>query len=360
MEATSIKRKLSICCVISLLLQMSACKKNTATNKPVPVVISNHDSDLLIKNIQYKSNSNFAIDSESYFYDTLNNKIIIDSRYENASSITKLKIELSYNAQHLLTGILHKFKPENSTDTNIVLTVKFDYDDEGVLKKIEQKDFYDSIKTTLFNKTLLTGGNYQLSWTEPPTISIAGQAEAAQIMQAVFNQAGELLSKWNLLTYWASGKANDTTSIIVAAIVKDTFLYDAQGSLFRKLTNYVDTFHNVNDSFTRCEVKSRLTSGNNLYNQRQRMLRGIANIPFGMLVISSQAGVLSIFNADGIEPFEFSKYPFQSMEVHSYFPPDNYSFTGVSELDSKQRLIHFVGFLNDGSRLPLDYRITYY
>jgi hypothetical protein len=66
-------------------------------------------------------------------------------------------------------------------------------------------------------------------------------------------------------------------------------------------------------------------------------------------------------------PFEYSKYPFQTIIVHSYIDNSDFSFNPISEFDNQGRLVYFKGFLLMGERptqdqipYPLDYRITYY
>jgi hypothetical protein len=90
------------------------------------------------------------------------------------------------------------------------------------------------------------------------------------------------------------------------------------------------------------------------------MLNGIANIPFGEdLFRGGISGVLSAF-PDGYEPFEYSKYPFQSAKIYNYQTGQHDIVTAVCEFDSKDRLVIFKGFLNNFKLPPCQYEISYY
>jgi hypothetical protein len=332
------------------LIHLSSCKKNN-NGISQPVIIQGKDSSLLIKSIEYAANT-----IETYEYDSINNKIIFTSKRDDGVYIQVTRSELSYNDNHLLTGIIKKFKPDNSPDTNIILSVKIEYDDQSILKKIDVRDFYGSIKSTLFNKTLPAPGKYELSWPEPGA-QLPDGTRITQTLQAVFNDSGQLISKLDNYPYSATGVPGDTST--TAAITKDSLVYDNQGSVVKVLTNYVDTFNNINDSFTHYQFTSRVSKGDNLYNQRQLLMRGISNIPFGLYVLSGEAGVLSIFN--GIEALEYTRYPFQTVAIHIYRNNDDVSFKPLSEFDNKGRLTYFKGFrMDDVTPYSLDYRITYY
>ncbi len=344
--------------ILYLLIQfihLSSCKKNNNNSIDQPKIIQGKDSSLLIKSIRYQSKY-----VEEYYYDSINHKIILTSTEEDSDYPSSSKSELSYNSKHLLTGIIRKFKQSGSADTSIQFTVTIDYDDQDILQKIEERDFYGSIKTTIFNKTPLSTGNYQLTWTQQGH-QLPNGTRITDTIQAVFNDSGQLISQLANFPYPLMGTPDDT--ITSATITKDSFVYDNQGSLIKVLTNYIDTFRNINDNFTYCQFTSRLNKGVNLFNQRQLILRGISNIPFSTTTFSGEAGVLSIFNT--VEAYEYLKYPFQTIVLHNYSGNDDLSLTSLSEFDSNGRLTYFKGiaFLSERPNQipnPLDFRITYY
>ncbi|MDB5278047.1 MAG: hypothetical protein JWR61_3002 [Ferruginibacter sp.] len=342
----------------SVILQcVCSCSKNH-DNVIQTQLPAGKDSSLLIKSIRYASK--FV---ENYYYDSANNKIILTSVTEDTLFPFNSVTELSYNNDHLLSKVIFKFKKTSAADTTSIIKTLFTYDDQNVLQKIEQRDLYGLLKTIVFTKNLMPGGNYRLKWLDQRS-SLPRGTPILDTVAAIFNNNGQLISMTTNRPYPVNGTPEDT--LTSATITADSVIYDAGGSISQIQSGYTDTLRKINDHFIYFQFTSRDNRGSNLYNQRQLLLRGIANIPISTTILSGEAGVLSIFN--DAYAWQYAKYPFQTAILHNQLDGSDLHFNSAIEFDSKDRLTYFKGFILSGER-PLqfpdpssffDFRITYF
>ena len=127
------------------------------------------------------------------------------------------------------------------------------------------------------------------------------------------------------------------------------------------ILNKIDTAAKTNETKTTCEFITRESKGDQLYNQHQALLNGIANIPFGEDLFAQHhiAGILSFF-LGGLEPMEYSKFPYKTASVYNGLRNVYEETVGTSEFDTKSRLIKLRGFFRDADLIPYEWKITYY
>ncbi len=365
MVISSLKKLLFIFSLFAAFALISCQKEiDVDPDNPPPVPDEIKDSTLLIKNISLRSfdPSSGLPDGDSikevYTYDTVNRKIIMTlDQAASSQYFTGAGVEHTYDANGLLIDVLYKYENGFVPAGEDMVSVKLDYDAGKVLQKIAINYFSGDTKIVLLKKVLLSSGKYKLSWTEPLFISNSSSGDTANV-HVIFDETGKLLKTEYSYSYSmiTGGGIEAFTKIIHT----DSSYYDVNGSISKVVLNYVDTLRHENETFTVCEFNSRHTKGDQLYNMKQVLLNGIANIPFGEdLFRGSISGVLSYFQ-DGFEPMEYSMYPFQSARVYNSFTKQYDNFTAISEFDSKDRLVRFKGFLKDSELIPYQYEISYY
>jgi hypothetical protein len=262
--------------------------------------------------------------------------------------------DLNYNNQLLLSHISYNYENQKSDDPS---GVDIDYDAENVIQKIVIKHSNGKNTTVNFHKTMLNGGKYQLDWVDHYDYN---GADDSIIHQSTYNSDGICLSDYFKNSAPALYDDNGNILYYTLIMVTHTYIYDAAENLNKIQTNIIDTFQETDETKTVVEFSGRLSKGNELYNQRQTLLNGIANIPYltndATATFICMAGILSWF------PFEFEsqsfvKYPYTTAKSYSFKTQKDYNSTGVSKFDSKGRLISFSGSLygNDFS-----WRINYY
>jgi hypothetical protein len=327
-------------------------------NKHVDDTVMNgiKDSSLLIKSI---TNIIYGRDSvtEYYSYDSANRKInihwIYDFNYPNFSS-TLQSADLNYNNKLLLSHVSYNYKKHKSEDRS---EIDINYDAENILQKIVIKYFNGKNTTINFYKTILGGGKYQLDWVEHYVTN--GVADST-ILKSSYDNDGRCLSAY--FSYSSPALYDDNGNILDSTLrmVNKTYIYDAEGNLNKIQTDIIDTFQETHENNTAVEFSGRLSKGNELYNQRQALLNGIANIPeitnSSDATFIDMAGILSWF------PFEFESqsfvnFPYTTAKSYSFMTKKYYNSTGRSEFDDKGRLVSFSGSLygNDFA-----WRITYF
>jgi hypothetical protein len=356
--------KLLFSCCFTTFLGLLSCQKgvNPAELDPIPEEVK--DSTLLIKSISlryFDPSSGLPVDDsikEVYTYDTVNRKIILTvDQAASSLYVTGAGVEHTYNANGLLIDLVYKYENGFIPSDDEMVSVKLDYDAGKVLQKIAINYFSGDTKIVLLKKALLLSGKYQLSWTEPLLISKPSSGDTANV-RATFDEGGNCLKSEFSYSYETIVGAGEEAYTKI--IMTDTMYYDAKGSVNKVVSTYVDTLLHENETFTACEFNSRESKGDQLYNMKQVLLNGIANIPFGHdLFRGGASGLLSYFQT-GFEPMEYSLYPFQIAKVYNSQTKQYDSFMAVSEFDSKERLIKFKGFLNDFELIPYQYEITYY
>jgi hypothetical protein len=339
--------------VSSLLasLAFASCQKGVDINDPDIIPGEVKDSTLLIKSISRFANTDEDSLTEYYSYDTVNRKITLtwddpsESYFPDGS-----QLELSYNAAGLLVHVAYKY-PLGYTqweyDYNII---DITYDADKILQSITTKYSNGSIESKVFSKTRLSSGNYQLTWDE------TNLPDDKIFRKAVFDAEGKTIV--NIIENSFIAETSPTgDDIFTNYIATDSLVYDASGSVIKIISSRVDTLRHTNDSYISYDF-TRQTKGDQLYKQRQIIMNGIANMPFGNFDSPEDAfGVLS-FSVDN-EYLQYSKYPMQTAKVHMW--DGSYkNFIAPSEFDNKNRLTKFTGFFHDYDLEPQEYRINYY
>lgn len=325
---------------------------------PVTPPASSVDSTLLIKSItviSFDDVTGLAEDSatESYMYDTLNRKIILSLKGDGADLPDGSTCELSYNQKNLVTTMLANYAPGYTPNDFDPKRVDIVYDANDILQKITTTYGTGRVESTVYTKTVLTGGTYQLSWKEDAIAAIPG----GFLHTATFDATG--LNKKNTLTYEYVAVDNGSSNNILSQFIRtDSIAYDATGSISKIFTTEVDTFLHSNDSFVSFEALSRQTRGNQLGLQRQAILRGIANIPLANeFQIEGAGGILSSF---GDVAMQFTRYPIIAVKVRDFGSPAYFSFNAQSDYDSAGRLTRFRGYVQDSELFPKEFEIVYY
>jgi hypothetical protein len=88
-----------------------------------------------------------------------------DDTFENYA-VDGSSADFAYNNQGLLSEIIYKYPAGYVPAENDYNIINILYDAQNVLQKITTRLGDGSIETIQFNKTLLSSGNYQLSWIE--------------------------------------------------------------------------------------------------------------------------------------------------------------------------------------------------
>lgn len=349
-----------------LVVLLVSCQReiDIDLDNPPPIPDELQDSTLLIKSI--KTTTLHPVSGlpdgdtikEDYFYDTVNRKIIMTIDHAASSQyITGAGVEHSYDANGLLTKVLYKYKEGFIPDGGDRISIQLEYDSDDIIQKITLYYFNGDVRSTLFRKTSLSDGEYRLDWGERPDFFLSGDQDTVSA-SAVFDKTGRCLMHGYSYSYnTAYGGGED---IYTKRIYRDTLFYDINGSVTKVVNTYIDTLNHIDETFVACEFVARHVKGDQLFNMRQTLLNGIANIPFGEdFFHGSLTGVLSML-PDSFEPLQYSIYPFQSVKVFDSQANQYKSFTAVSEFDDKDRLVKFRGFLNDIDLIPLQYEVTYY
>lgn len=354
---TNYTRLLFFAC-LTMFLGLVSCQKGidpAGADPGIPDGVK--DSTLLIKSITwlYRNGSDSIV--EHYSYDTVNRKITLswtDSGTEPLipgyqSEYNNSKAELSYNSKGLLVHMAYTYPPSYSPwefDNN---TIDITYDSDNIVHKIAVKYVGGSTSSCVFTKTMLQGGGYRLDWnmSDPDTYfrTVVFSSDGKNILNTIDHRLTEMAPSGNPVEY--------------KFINTDSLVYDATGNVVKVLTNYIDGRTNNVETYTSYEYNGRQTKGDQLYNQRQIIMNGIANMPFGDIdyPVEDAFGILS-FNLD-YEYLQFEKYPFQTTKARMWDGTFK-DFISNSTFDSKNRLTKFIGFFHDYDLEPREYRISYY
>jgi hypothetical protein len=321
------------------LMLYNSCKKNDTQKDPdsptldSATIMGFKDSTQLIKSIHridYDSTGAFRDSSTIYlYYDTVNRKVTIRSGRPVTTD------EYSYNS----SGLLVHF--EQSGDTSAVASIDYTYDASNILKtaSVNDKPGGNSYVYSI-NKTLLSSGNYQLSWldTDPAVLP------DSNYYLVNFDNKGKLLS------YYDTG------------IISDSIIYDANENISKVEETFYTTRYNANGStsFTLYDFLSRDTKGDQLYNLFQILNNGVANIPPDIAVFGA-TGDMGFF-------YQLRKYPTLSTNINRPVG-DEYcagcavhvvNFNNAPQYDSQNRLVKYSTFFNDAEVYRIDYIIGYY
>jgi hypothetical protein len=333
----------------------SSCQKDAWVDldNPPPIPGGVLDSSLLIKSLKIVGGGVGDQDSviEFYSYDTTNRKITITWKNNNDDFVANgAKAELSYNVKGLLTRTQYTYPPGYVPWDFDYNTIDLAYDNDNVLQKVTSKYMDGEIEEFIFTKIAHPGGGYRLTWN-------SGEAnpDDSTIRRVEFDKNGNAITSYTENHFYPSpGNPERNVSFYF-----DSLAYTATGDvekIFRKI-DYPGTDYDENYIFY--EFSSRKAKGDQLYNHRQVLLNGIANIPFWDLdqVATDGFGFLSVLME--YENIQYSKTPSQMIRARMW---DNTfeNFTVISELDSKDRLTKFTGFFQDYELEPMIYTIEYY
>jgi hypothetical protein len=338
-------KKISIALVLmSAWIYYSSCSKNNDDiQNPDPGTIDSatimgfKDSTLLIKsihNIDYDGDGAFYDSATAFIsYDTVNKKITITSVGVDGSD----KQEFTYNSKGLLSELHETGDADNSADYRINYT----YDESGILKSVKGTGGTDDDNFEIsIDKTLLSSGDYQLEWDEP---SVSYNPDTHEHYMAIFDGEGRALSYYDY--------ANDKLS------VSDSILYDVEGNISkvtRTLSKPTQDDPDAMVTITKYDFKSRDTKGDQLYNLYRIMYNGISNFS------DMYSGIYGPFSANYFQVF---KHPALATDI-SVPSGDSFSVVSVNdvpEYDSKNRLIKYNGFFDDGDIIySTAYTISYY
>ena len=343
-------------------LSLTSCQKGVDVdlNNPPPLPDNIKDSTELIKSIRLNTLdlvSGLPDDDsikEDYFYDTLNKKIMVtfDHSASNPDYYNFIGFEHSYNNNGLLTNVIHKYRDGFVPPDDYLVSVKLDYNADKVIQKLTIQNYKGSIKVVTFSKTSLSADKYELAWDEPLN---AGWSVDTINKRSIFSTDGRCLKVEYRRMY-----ENAMGEPLRFLIYTDSLIYDAEGNIKKIQATNIDTTNHTEENFLGCEFFSHYTKGDQLYKQKQLLLNGIANMPFGEdLFFGSISGMLSYFS-DDYESMQYHKYPFQTAKVYGGNAIQYRNFTSTVQFDSKDRLVKFTGFLNDVDLEPYQFEISYY
>lgn len=340
---------------IAVILALTSCQREVdfidINNLPDNV----KDSTLLIKSITFISDDGFGVMDtviESYSYDSVNHKVLITWNSTTSTDIPDgMTEEIGYNANWMVTHGVFTYPSGYTPGISDFTTVDVEYDAQKILKKITTKYADGTTDVRNYTKFMLSGGNYQLSWdeTNPADLLII-----SSLRRAVFNADGKNIISISDESFDTGSSPPEFNNIIVS----DTLSYDAVGNVSHIVRNVIDTLHHTNQSFLFYEFAGRETRGDQLYNQRQGLMHGIANMPFGDG--DSNVGIFGLlsFGLD-FENLQYLKYPVQTTNIY-HWNNSNFIFNSSSEFDSKNRLVKFKGFFIDLTTSDRIFKIKYF
>ena len=352
---------------ITAITFYTSCKKEDIQKDPDPITLDSatimgfKDSTQLIKSIKYDfydsaTNAILFSNTEYYYYDTLNRKIIISLQPVSSSTQSYDGVEYNYNSAGLLSHVSQKYITK-VIDSNSALRSDFIYDEANVIKSISLGFNNGQHFTISFNKKALPSGGYQLTWIDP--VSYNGYSDST-IDIADFDAEGKIqayylgLVLFDNIIYESDSSEYDLNGNI-SKIVRTNYSYSATPS-------QPDTAVITSSGYTLYDFTSRDTKGDQLYNLDQILNNGMANFPkslsFNFIPLSN--------NLDEIA-YQYRKYPALSTNINitadygtangsDYFVP----FNSSPQYDSKNRLVRYRMFYNFGTLNYTDYLISYY
>lgn len=326
-----------------LLFFFASCQKppDVDLNELPPVA----DSTKLIKSILYITHHDPGVaDSllETYDYDSLNRTVTASwTGYGNYIYETGISADFKYNERGYLTSVNYKYPvgyPPEASIAKVILT----YDQTDIIRSIQMTNREDSVYSIYFTKSDTASG-YTLSWTD----------YTYGMSKAKFDASGKcVISRFEYL--------GDSLPGILPIIVYDSISYDAAGNA-TSIYQHAASPGTTPWKRLRCEFISRETKGDELYLQKQYLLKGVANLPDnGSIFFSRFFGVLSYGN-DESSQFQYHRYPIREASAYNPYVINTYrTFTAENEFDDLDRLSVFTAYKNDEQLSTNTYKITYY
>jgi hypothetical protein len=346
--------KLRLSPVLLIIVVITSCQREITITDINSVHDYVRDSTLLIKSVTLYENS-LTPDTivETYSYDSINRKITLTWNDPTASNFPDgTMAELSYNSNWMISHAKYIYPAGYTPQAWDYNTIDVVYDAEKILQKITVNYSDGSVESKVYTKTSLASGNYQLSWDE----SNQGLPDDRVLRRAVFNADGKnIISVVEHSFIAATSPGGD--DIFTNYITSDTLFYDAAGNISKIIRNERDTLLHTSQSFVSYNFSVRQTRGDQLYNQRQAIMRGIANMPF--FDHDSDSDLFGILAYSlGNEQWQYLKYPVQTADIH--WLGSDYHFIALSEFDSMNRLTKFKGFALDIGLIERVFKIKYY
>jgi hypothetical protein len=302
------------------------------------------DSTKLIKSILYTRYTNGLADSlrETYKYDSSTRTIKVSWQgYRGYASYNNRTAEFKYNSDGNLIRVDYSFPPGYIPDQDLTKIV-IGYDSSSVIQDMSATTSENQNYAVHFNRSD-TGQGYMLSWKDL----------TYGVNKARFDSAGRcIISRF---------QSDDSLTGPNSFYTYDSIAYDQFGNA---KASYEFFPHPSTGLMTGREVfvfTQREARGSALYNQRQLLMRGVANLPdHAASFYANFFGCLS-FAYDIGTPFQYCKYPLMSARVFNYYTLNSYrDFTARNEFDGLDRLTLFTGFTNDAQLSTTSYAITYY
>lgn len=290
---------------------------------------------------------------EHYQYDSVNRQITLNWTDFSGNLMTGISAVFTYHADGLLSGVEYKF-PTGYTPTSADLhRMKLEYDNQQVIQRITKTFGNGATESTVFQKTLLAGGNYQLEWAEAndeiPSLPV--------LRRAAFDAAGRcLISEADY--HYPSGLPGS----VAREKRTDSLHYTPDGNLGWVFRTLLDSATNTRDTFMLAEFYTRKQKGDNLFNQREMLMQGISNIPLDAysLHFSGLFGILSYLPGD-VENKQYMRYPYELGQLYNFGTGGYEVVQSLVVIDpGYDRLLIFRGFFHDANMIQLEYRIRYY
>lgn len=334
-------KTLSILTSSLLVLLFLSCQKEITLDE----LFQESDSTQLIKSISFIPESGNIADSivETYQYDTVNRKITI---IHTPDFNGRIKTELNYLPSGLLFHIEYTYNRALSTGEPVMVDIT--YDNTNIIQTFTITNEGGGTQMINYHKTSLPNGRFQVSWQE------------------------DIFTNGNLTDYFAL--FDSLGRVIVRAerdflggAIIDSLIYDNEGLLektYRTDTIFTSPFPPVApfvqaNSWVSSQIHSNYGKSDQLFNQVQLVLNGIARFPLGYMEID-KAGLLSF----DYEPyiFQYSRFPTQSATLLRVISNNDVYYEDLqpyAEFDNLNRLVRYGGLNNYGSD-PFGFRITYY
>ncbi|HET6994246.1 MAG TPA: hypothetical protein VFI06_04640 [Chitinophagaceae bacterium] len=345
--------KLPVFPILFILIILTSCQKELSFSNDTSRVdsVGSVDSTQLIRSLVSFDQISGDSAVESYSYDTVNRKITISwTGLISPFTPDPVKAELSYNDDSMLTHMDYTYPAGYIPQAFDVISAAITYDADKILHEITEIYGDGHSETKLYTKTMLSSGSYQLGWDMPDPSMPTSKYKR----RAVFNSAGRNIVSVSDDSFIAEySPAGDP--VFTNLIVSDSLFYNASGSIIKVVRNTVDTLRHTNQSYTFFNF-SKLTKGDQLYNHRQRLLHGIAEMPFG----DGDPSYVLGFSANSLEHenWQYSKYPLLSADIR--WLGTDYHFNGTAQFDSLGRLVKLNIFWLDLTLTQQELRIRYY
>gem|GEM_PF-5307608 len=345
-------------CLAAFCILTSSCQKelDIDLDNPPPIPDDVADSTFLIKSIAWMYNDGMDSVVEHYAYDTVSRKISLswtDSEMDPNDQTTPhefkgAKTELSYNSAGLLVSVDYTHSPTLPPSDNEFKRMEIKYDEENIVEKITLTYRNGPADIREFAKRKHPDGSYQLGWVEP---AIA-PGDRVTVRETFFKPDGSVQLNYRTRILMGNSLEDRRTWV-------DSMAYDGNGNVEKVFTYEYDENGDLSEEYISVEYTGRELKGDQLYNHRKLVLRGISEIPLGAFdeMLFGSIGILSGYLE--FEPTQFSKFPASRAKIRLY--DGSYSeFQPAHSFDHMDRLIRFNSYFVDIDIIPAEIRIHYF